>query len=64
MQLAKRTKVSTSGNTSVEVLHNQPKDVLVERTLATWLCKHLTWRTLRPGLRRSLPREVWSSDTT
>ena len=43
-QSAKRTKakVSTLGDTSVKVLRNQPKNEFVEKTLATYLFKHLT----------------------
>ena len=41
-QSAKRTKVSILGDTSVKVLRNQPKNEFVEKTLATYLFKHLT----------------------
>ena len=41
-QSSKRTKVSTSGDTSVEVTHNQLKEEFVEKTLATYLFKRIT----------------------
>ena len=71
-QSAKRTKVKTSGETSVKAVHNKSKGELVEMTLATYLFKHLTLVVAyaRVGSTPitpptvSLPREVLSSDTT
>ena len=42
MQSAERINVSTSGETPVDVVQNQPKDESVERTVATYLSKHVT----------------------
>ena len=36
-QSAKRTNASTSGDRSVEVVHNQQKEEVVEKILATYL---------------------------
>ena len=68
---AKRTNVSTSGDTSVTVVRNQPKEEFVEKTLVTYLFKHLTLMVehakdesmpiTQPS--GSLPREVRGSDT-
>ena len=70
-QSAKREKLSPSGDTFVEVVHNQPKEEVVEKTIATYVFKDLTlmvayaeagsMSTTPPS--GSLPREVRGSDT-
>ena len=65
-----RTKVSTTGDTSVEVVHNQPKEESAEKKLPAYLFKHLTLMVAHaqaasmPPTPPSgpLPREVRGSD--
>ena len=70
-QSAKRPKIGTSGDTSAQGVHDQPREEVVETTLAAYLFKHVTL-TVAYGKAGSvpitppsgsLPREVRGSDT-
>ena len=41
-QSAKRVKVGSSDDSFVDVVHNQPKEEVVDKTTATYLINHLT----------------------
>ena len=69
-QFAERTRISPSGDTFVEVVHSQPKEGLVEKTLATYLFKRITLTIANAEAGSvpitppsgSLPRRVGGSD--